>query len=248
MDARTLIDGIDCDDLEDDLWQAHLAGDRHARDMLIVCHLHLAHGLAARYSGRGIESDDLLQVAAVGLLRAIDRFDPTRGVPFVSFAVPTILGELRRHFRDRGWVISLPRTLQDLASLARQTAAELEQRDGQTPTAELVAAELEVELPDVLFALGGARSCFRPGELPPELPPGDEDDSLDDAIEAHELMRTLEPRERLVVYLRFWGDLSQQEIADQIGVSQVHVSRLLRHSLGKMEKESGARADRPAVS
>ena len=211
--------------------------DRAVRDRLVQDHLGLAHAMAERYVDRGIARDDLRQVAALGLVKAVERFDPDRGVAFSSFAVPTILGELRRHFRDAGWMISVPRRLQELRQQVDRTVALFQQRHGRTPSLDEVAAHLHEDPEDVLLALEGLRSCYRPSSLdqaPVDAPDDAEVAHVDDAVLVQGLVDGLPPRQREIVVLRYWGDLTQQEIADQVGISQMHVSRLLRRSLSQM--------------
>lgn len=227
---------------EDDAFVTYRrTGDRDLRDALVRRHLGLAESLAERYTSRGIARPDLQQVAAIGLIKAVDRFDPSRGVSFASFAVPTILGELRRHFRDAGWTIRVPRRLQDLRHRADAVAARLEQRLQRRPTLAEIAAELDEDPDNVLLARDGLRTCYRPGPLDPATAHTLEDRE-DPFVRAtvtlvlRDLVRQLPHRQRQVVFLRFWGDMSQQEIADRIGISQMHVSRLLRQGLGQMRE------------
>ncbi len=213
-------------------------GDRDLRDALVRRHLGLAESLAERYTGRGVARADLRQVAAMGLIKAVDRFDPARGVAFTSFAVPTILGELRRHFRDAGWTIRVPRRLQELRHHADVAAAQLEQRLQRRPTLAETAAELDEDPENVLLALDGLRTCYRPAPLDPRTAQGAEAHHRDDpsahaatAIVLRDLIAQLPRRQQQIVVLRYWGGLTQQEIADRVGISQMHVSRLLRSGL-----------------
>ncbi len=214
------------------------SGDPSLREQLVGEHLGLAEAMARRYGQRGQDDDDLRQVAVIGLLKAIDRFDPDRGVAFSSFAVPTILGELRRHFRDRGWMIRVPRRFQDLARRAEEARRRLQQEGhGRRPSDEQVAEDLAEDVDDVRIAVAVMRSCYRPGELQEfaQLSLVDRDDSPSDVVcrdvWVEQLLETLPERERRIFVLRYYGGLTQQEIADRIGISQMHVSRLLRAGL-----------------
>lgn len=206
---------------------------REQRDRLVDDHIGLAHAMAARYRRRGIPREDLEQTAVVGLLKAADRFDPHRGCSFSSFAVPTILGELRRAFRDTGWMVKVPRRLQELRMRADSRRRRLEQQLGRPATVEEVAASLGEPVEAVRTALEGLRSCYRPDALDGvDLDRHtDAATSWEDALLVGELLAELPEREQRIVVLRFWAGWTQQEIADDVGVSQMHVSRLLRASL-----------------
>jgi len=217
-------------------------GDREQRNDLVREHMRLAEALAARFSDRGEPLDDLRQVALVGLLKAVERFDPARGVQFASFATPTIDGELKRHFRDKGWAVRVPRRVQELHLRLRAIVAELNQDLGRAPTTAEVAAHAGVRDDDVLEAME-AGTLYRLTSLDHQRPDaeestiatiGDEDvelTSADERLAVEQLMATLPERERQIVYLRFFEGLTQAEIAGQIGISQMHVSRLLTRSL-----------------
>lgn len=215
------------------------------RGEAIQAWLPLAEQLARRYAGRGEPLDDITQAASIGLIKAIDRYEPSRGTGFVAFAVPTVQGEIRRHFRDGTWQLRVPRRLQELRLAVRNASEELTQELGHTPSTGEVAEKLRVPPQEVAegigaaraystlsldaSAAGGAESGIELGELI-----GEEDADL-----AYlELRMTLEPalaqlpeREQRILSLRFYGNLTQTEIADRIGVSQMHVSRLLARSL-----------------
>lgn len=229
-------------------------GDRAVRNRLVEEHIDLARREAMRFSGRGEPVDDLIQVARLGILKAVERFDPELGVPFTAFARPTVAGELRRHFRDTTWTVHVPRGLKDLHSGLSKTAAALAGRLGRTPTAAELAAEVGHDVEVVLEALE-LRSAYRPTSISAPLdadgatldPPA-EDDVADvehtiDSVLVRELMSELGQRERTIVYLRFFGQLSQSEIADRVGISQVHVSRLLRSSVAALR----AKVEQPAA-
>lgn len=222
-------------------------GDRRLRDDLIDEHLGLATAMAQRYEGRGVPLDDLVQVATIGLLKAVVRYDPDRGPAFSSYAVPTILGELRHHFRDHGWTVSVPRRLQDLRRRADSTAARLAQERGHQPTVTEVADDLGEDRDTVLLALDGLRTAYAPGTLDTgtieSLASGAApQERAEDRVLVRRLLATLPERERRVVVLRYWGGLSQQQIADRVGCSQMHVSRLLRRSLAAMQDRAATGA------
>ena len=225
--------------------QLRRTGDRRLRDRLVADHLGLAEAMARRYAGRGIHDEDLVQVATIGLIKAITRFDPDHGAAFSSFAVPTILGELRHHFRDHGWAVNVPRRLQDLRRRADAASDALAQELGRAPTADEVAARLGEERDNVLLALEGLRTAYAPTTIDTgaaeSLPaPSHGPGRVEDRLLVDELLATLPEREQRIVVLRFWGDLSQQQIADRVGCSQMHVSRLLRRSLEAMQEAAGA--------
>lgn len=221
------------------------SGDRELRNDLVRDHMRLAEALAARFSDRGEPLDDLRQVALVGLLKAVERFDPARGVQFTSFATPTIVGELKRHFRDKGWAVRVPRRVQELHLQLRGIVATLHQDLGRTPTTAEVATHAGVRDDDVLEAME-AGTLYRLTSLDYQRPDaeestiatiGDEDPELegaDERLAVEQLMASLPERERQIVYLRFFEGLTQAEIAEQIGISQMHVSRLLTRSLNTL--------------
>lgn len=220
---------------EELLRELHHHRDRAIRDELVRRHLPLVRSLCRRYLDRGVELDDLAQVGVIGLLKALDRYDPERGVAFASFAVPTVLGEIRRHFRDHGWSVKVPRGLQELRQRADRARETLAQRLGRQPTTREIATCLGVAVDEVLLALDGIRSCFRPDTLD-EAPVDTAIDDLDvgERVALAELvrdaLRSLPARQQEIVRLRYGLGLTQQEIADRVGVSQMHVSRLLRSS------------------
>ena len=218
------------------------------RDRLVERFLPLARGLARRYQRSGEPFDDLFQVACLGLVKAIDRFDLSRDVAFSSYAVPTILGEIRRYFRDRTWPVRVPRGLQELALRVDKKVAELSGDLHRQPTVAEIAHAAAATEEQVLNAL---RACgaYRPMSL--ETPRGTEDeagDTLGDTLASTEqgfglaedratlaqLLRTLTPREREVLHLRFEENLTQRQIGQRIGVSQMQTSRIIRHSIARM--------------
>lgn len=219
------------------------------RRAMVERHLGLAYSLARRYRDSGEPLDDLVQVASLGLLKAVDRFDPSRGTSFAAFATPTILGELRRHFRDRGWAIHVPRDLKD-ATLRVERA--LARRVGSAPTPAELAAETGLDVELVLEALQ-ARGAHRALSL--DAPAGNGDDEQDegglalvnrlgqdddglaraqDRATIATLARELDAREREILRLRFVEDLTQSEIGARVGLSQMHISRLIRRALDRM--------------
>jgi RNA polymerase sigma-B factor len=227
------------------------SGERRLRDELVEEHAALAYFLARRFINRGVADDDLVQVALVGLLKAVERFDPDRGVQFSTFATPTIQGELKRHFRDRGWTVRVPRRVQELHLQLGRMVAELGQERHQSPTPAEVAARAGVSEEEVLEAME-AGSFFRLASLDkpstddpeewgePAAYLGDEDpgfDQIERRAELDHLLGVLPARERRIVELRFFEDLTQSEIADRIGISQMHVSRLLTRSLELLRAE-----------
>ena len=222
-------------------------GSRAIRDELILEHVGLARSLARRYSGRGEAVDDLEQVATVGLLKAVERFDPERGLAFTTFAVPTITGEIKRHFRDRGWATRVPRGLQDLALRLTRTVQELGHELGRSPSIEELAAALEVSTEMVLEAMEANRSYSASSLDAPasddgnasgldrvlgEVDPGME--AVEREMVVHDLLEQLSERDRQIVQLRFFDGLTQSEIAERINISQMHVSRLLARALSTL--------------
>jgi RNA polymerase sigma-B factor len=229
------------------LERAH-GGDQEARAALVDRFLPLARQLARRYVRGSEQLDDLNQVASLGLLKAIDRFDPTRQTAFSSFAVPTILGELKRHFRDKGWSVRVPRDLQELAVKLEPVSEELLRELGRSPTTAEIAGRLDTTTELVLEARE-ASAAYRAVSL--DRPRDDEDEGTDplgdavgiedpgfgvaeDAATVERLMRVLSEREREVLRLRFAEDLTQAEIGARVGVSQMHVSRIIRQAIARL--------------
>jgi RNA polymerase sigma-B factor len=217
--------------------------DRDTRNELVQHHMRLAESLAARFSDRGEPLDDLRQVALVGLLKAVERFDPARGVQFTSFATPTVIGELKRHFRDRGWAVRVPRRVQELHLRLRSLVQVLNQELGRAPSTAEVAERAGVLDEDVLEAME-AGSLYRLSSLDSQRADADgeptiatigsadpELQTVDERLAVEELLGMLPEREQHIVYLRFFEGLTQAEIAKKIGISQMHVSRLLAKSL-----------------
>ena len=223
-------------------------GDEAARDELIMSPLNLVRFLASKFKNRGEPLDDLIQVGTIGLIKAIDRFDPSRGLEFTTYATPTILGEIKRHFRDKGWSIRVPRRLQELSAKVNQATDDLTKELQRSPSTEEVAAKLGVSVDEVLEAMesSGAYSS-----VPLEAGSSDEEDApaiidhyasvdenlaaSDDRMVIEDTIRDFSPREREVIRMRFVEGLTQVEIAKRLGVSQVQVSRLLRRTLKKVQ-------------
>jgi RNA polymerase sigma-B factor len=224
-------------------------GDGALRDRLVEEHLWLARHCARRFSGRGESADDLLQVANLALVKAVDRFDPSFQVRFTTFAVPTIMGELRRHFRDKTWSMRVSRRLKDLHLELKAASEQLAHDLGRSPTVDELADALDCTPEDVLEALE-AGAAYRATSLTAglgseegeEIVPGAEDPDLEETsvrVMLQEALSALPERERRVIYLRFYLGLTQSEIAEEIGVSQVHVSRILRATLTQLGDELG---------
>jgi RNA polymerase sigma-B factor len=221
------------------------SGDREIRNALVEEHRWIASRCARRFQGRGEPLDDLVQVALFGVLKAVERFDPERGIAFPAFAMPTVLGELRRHFRDHTWSLRVPRRLKELHISVGRAVEELRASLGRHPTVDELAQRLHVTAEEILEALE-AGAAYRTGPLSlPDDADGERDAvalgaddadlvRADDRMGVRRLLGALAPRERTIVYLRFFGELTQQEIADRLGMSQVHVSRLLRQSLQQL--------------
>jgi RNA polymerase sigma-B factor len=223
--------------------------DPAARDELAREFLPLAEYFARRFSGRGEPVEDLTQTASLGLLNAIDRFDPERGVPFSTYAAATIVGELKRHFRDRGWALRVPRNVQETAILVNRTVSTMWQDLGRAPTVAEIASSADIGEDDVLQALD-ALQAYTTDSL--DAPTADatstavesigiEDRSFEVSEEWLSLapaLRDLPERERTILYLRFFEGRTQTEIAEELGISQMHVSRLVSQSLEKL-REAG---------
>lgn len=222
-------------------------GRRALRNRLVNAHAGLAGHIAKDYAGRSVEYDDLRQVALIGMVKSVERWDPERGVPFSAFASRTVNGELKRYFRDRTWAVRPPRGMQELAVTLSRVTNELTQSLGRAPTVNELAEATDASEDEILEALE-ARTSYRASSL--DAPrPGAEDDgagsSLGDRMATSEggfaqterellseaLLSKLGAREAEIVRLRFWEDLTQSEIAERIGISQMHVSRLLRRAL-----------------
>jgi RNA polymerase sigma-B factor len=233
-------------------------GDLRAREELIERFLPLARKLAGRYVHAGEPYEDLVQVACVGLLKAVDRYDPSRGTGFVGYAVPTMLGELKRHFRDKGWSVRVPRAAQELALKVSEAMGKLPAELGRAPRPRDIAEAIGASLEDVLEAMEVATAyearsldAPRPGDEPDDgWTLGDSIASFERGYELAEIgealgdtLKAMPDRERTILQLRFEHDLTQAEIAKQVGVSQMHVSRLLRRALNRLAAAGEAFAD-----
>ena len=228
------------------LWQQARAGDRAARERLIEQHMPLARSLAVQYRHAREPLDDLCQVANLGLVKAVDRYDPERGIAFTSYAVPTILGELKRHFRDRTWAIHVSRSVQESIARVDAISEELRQNIGRWPNAKEVAAVAHMtveEVTEARLAAGASRLTSLDAPMPREEEGGlvdtlgDEDAALsraEDAVWIEQIAGNLTDRQREVLRLRFVEDLVQREIAERVGLSQMHVSRILRDTLAQL--------------
>jgi RNA polymerase sigma-B factor len=217
------------------------------RERAIEAWLPLSRHLAQRFHGRGEPLDDLTQIATVGLIKAIDRFDPEYGNDFAAYAVPTIVGEIKRHFRDRTWDIRVPRRLQELKLDINEATSTLAQQLGRSPTVSDIAEYLQRPEDEVLEGLDGARA-YSAVSLQTLVGNGEDGTELGDlfGVEDHELalaefraslgpaLESLGPREQKIVILRFFGNLTQTQIAERVGISQMHVSRLLTRSLATL--------------
>jgi RNA polymerase sigma-B factor len=227
--------------------------DDQLRAMLAERYLPLARSIARRYARGSEPLDDLFQIASLGLLKAIDRFSPDRGVAFSSYAVPTIAGEVRRYFRDRTWAVRPPRDLQERALAVDKAVQDLTNRLGRSPTVRQIGQALELEDEAVLEAMEAGRASTATSLSAPR---GSDDDGVENTLEGaigvdedgfataeqratyEQLARCLTDRERRVVELRFKEDLTQEEIGERVGVSQMQVSRVLRQALAKLAAEA----------
>ncbi|MHB8657970.1 MAG: SigB/SigF/SigG family RNA polymerase sigma factor [Solirubrobacteraceae bacterium] len=232
-------------------------GDRRAREELVERFMPLARNLARRYVGAREPFDDLLQVASLGLVKAIDRFDLSRGTAFSSFAVPTIVGELKRYFRDLGWSVHVPRGAQELALKVEEGRQRLTAKSGRSPSVPQLAEYLELSVEDVLNGLETAAAHHSVSLDTPREDGEGESGTLADAfgqederfefVEASATIaaaaKTLAPRERKVLMLRFVEDLTQTQIAQEIGVSQMQVSRILRRAIAQLSELTLATED-----
>jgi RNA polymerase sigma-B factor len=220
------------------------------RERLVTGYLPVAQHIARRFAHRGEPLDDLVQVATVGLINAVDRFQPDRGSDFFSFAVPTISGEVRRHFRDQGWSMRVPRRLKDLHVSINSAVSELSQNLGRAPKPSEIAERLRVPTNEVLEGLEAAQA-YRSSSLDEMLSTDESGTTLGDLLGAADaelervdyqqalqpLLAELAERERSILMLRFFGNMTQTQIADRVGVSQMHVSRLLAQTLSKLRNK-----------
>jgi RNA polymerase sigma-B factor len=231
------------------------SGTRRDRDLLVERFLPLARQLARRYQGGSEPLEDLEQVASLALVRAVDGFDPTRGTAFSSYAVPSIAGAIKRHFRDHGWSVRVPRELQELSLRVERVSQELSTRTGRPPSTAEVAASAGVNVEQVVAARLAYRALHSDSLDSPRRSDsdddgeslldtiGDSDANLDRVIERSTLdamIDTLDDRDRLIVRLYFQGGLTQSEIGDRLGLSQMHISRLLRSAVKELTLSAAA--------
>lgn len=235
------------------LIEAYRAGDESARDQLVDRYMPLVKSLAARYSGRGEPQEDLIQVGSIGLLLSIERFDTERQVQFTTYAVPTIVGEIQRHFRDRAWALHVPRRMKELSVRLSRTVQTQTAELGRAPTIAELAEATGADEDEVVEALQTSEA-YSTRSLSQPLGHDGEDETMQDVLghddrgftEVEDMvlveagLDALDERERRIVELRFFDGLTQSEIAAQIGISQMHVSRLLRRALitmrGRLEE------------
>ncbi|MBC9728703.1 RNA polymerase sigma factor SigF [Streptomyces sp. TRM68367] len=221
------------------------------RDEIVEAWLPMADRLAGRFRSRGESFDDLRQVAGLGLVKAVDRYDPERGNAFESYAVPTITGEIKRHFRDHMWTLHVPRRVQDLRNRVRFASQDLSQSiSGRRPTVAEIAEHAKMSEEDVRVGLEALES-FTTLSLDAELPGSEDGYSLSDALGSPDpaldtvvdreavksRLAALPERERAILYMRFFGDMTQSRIAEQLGISQMHVSRLISRCCGRVRAE-----------
>jgi RNA polymerase sigma-B factor len=219
------------------------------REQVIEAWLPMARRLASRYCGRGEPTDDLVQTAVEGLIKAVDKFDPDRGIEFVGYAIPTIVGEIKRYFRDRTWALRVPRRLQEMRLAITAANNELTHTLGRLPTVADIAVHLRLTEEQVLEGLEGARAYTATSLSAPVGPAGERELSETIGTDDHEYelvdaraalgtaMAALGERDRRILTLRFYGNLSQTEIARLVGISQMHVSRLIARSLDRLRRE-----------
>lgn len=224
-------------------------GDVEAREKLVMSHMNLVRFLANKFKNRGEPLDDLIQVGYLGLLKAIDRFDPSRGLEFTTYATPTIMGEIKRHFRDKGWSVRVPRRLQELSAKVNQATDVLTIELQRSPKIEEIAEYLDASVDEVLEAMESSSAY---SSVPLEGTGNNDNDDApsvldryatedsalnftDDRLIIQEALKGFSPREREVIDLRFLQGMTQIEIAEQLGISQVQVSRLLRRTLKKIQ-------------
>ncbi|MBA3413478.1 MAG: SigB/SigF/SigG family RNA polymerase sigma factor [Actinobacteria bacterium] len=238
----------------------HEHGDLAAREQLIEKYMALVRSLARRYSYRGEQHEDLVQIGAIGLIKAIDRFDVNRGVELSTYATPNIIGEIKRHFRDKGWSVRVPRGLQELNVQLSRLIEQLTVQLGRSPTIPELAKAASVEEELVLEALESGRAynsvslsagggSDEDGELDPLESIGTEEPQYEISEDWAVLspgFRVLDDRERMILHLRFFKGLTQSQIANQVGISQMHVSRLIRRALEKIRAEVNVQEEAPS--
>ena len=234
----------------DDLFEIYrTTGDRAVRNRLVEAHRGLAASIANDYRGRGVELDDLVQIAMLGTLKAVERFDPGRGIPFSSFASRTVNGEIKRYFRDRTWAVRPPRSAQERHLDLRRARSGLSTQLGRAPTVAELAAQMDISTDEVLDALE-AGAAYRATSLDARRAGDDDTSPLAERLSTGEassrpvemrvlvdqLLAALPPREAAIMRLRFYEDMTQSEIAEQLGISQMHVSRLMRRCLEELRE------------
>jgi len=263
MASATLVRPRTGHDADTDLFNRYLKdGDMVAREQLAERFLPLAKRLARRYERASEPLEDLVQVASVGLVKAIDRYEPEHGSSFSSYAVPTILGELKRHFRDAGWALHVPRGMQERVLKVNQAVERLSGPMGASPSPQAVATELRMSVEDVLEAMEAGAAYDTISLDAPLRSSDDEGASLGDAVGAVDdrldliehsaglgrALRAMPERERSILFLRFAQGLTQVEIADRVGISQMHVSRLIRRTLERLRVVAGVGEDLPRAA
>jgi len=233
------------------LREYHDRGNVSAREELIERYMSLVRSLARRYAYRGEQLEDLVQIGAIGLIKAIDRFDVARGVELTTYATPNIIGEIKRHFRDKGWSVRVPRGLQELNVQLSRLVEQLTVQLGRSPTIQELAHAAQVDEEEVLEALESSRaytslslSAGAGGDDDEDLDPLESIGSEEPRYEISEDWAAIEPglralddREKAILHLRFFSGLTQSQIAQQVGISQMHVSRLIRRALQKIRDE-----------
>jgi RNA polymerase sigma-B factor len=225
-------------------------GDEDARQQLIMNHLNLVRFLASKFKNRGEPLDDLIQVGTIGLIKAIDRFDPSRGLEFTTYATPTIMGEIKRHFRDKGWSVRVPRRLQELSQKINQVTDSLTRELQRSPSVEEIAHAIGASVDEVLEAMESSSAY---SAVPLEAGQGDDEEApavidhyasvdqdlaaSDDRMLLEEAIADFSPREQDIIRMRFLEGMTQVEIAKHLGISQVQVSRLLRRTLQRVQEK-----------
>ena len=221
-------------------------GDEDARDQLVMNHLNLVRYLASKFMNRGEQLDDLIQVGTIGLIKAIDRFDPNRGLEFTTYATPTIMGEIKRHFRDKGWSVRVPRRLQELSTRVSQITDELTTELHRSPSVAEIAERAGASVEEVLEAMesssayssvpleGGGEDDDTPSVIDQYATEDSELNATDDRMLLEGIIDDFSSREKEIIRLRFEDGYTQAEIAEKLGISQVQVSRLLRRTLARM--------------
>jgi RNA polymerase sigma-B factor len=249
-------EATDRHELRAKLEQYAATGDQVLRDEIVASQVGLAEYLARRFKNRGEPIEDLIQVALLGLLKAVERFDPSRGLEFSTFATPTIVGELKRHFRDKGWAVRVPRRVQELHLRMGTVVNNLSQELGRSPTIPEIATRAEVSVDEVLEAMEAGRA-YRFSSIdtptddddraasPAAAQLGEDDTGLEEVEQRlllSPLIASLPKREQMIIHLRFFRGMTQSEIAARLGISQMHVSRLLARSLAQLRDRAGAEA------